>query len=366
MAVFRSFWHRGSLSPYEWMCLKSFVEHGHTFMLYSYEQIDVPYGVVLLDASAIFEETDVFLYTEGASAGSPSAFSNLFRYELLRRYGDWWCDTDVICLSDRMPEQDLVFAYQDSEYINGAVLKIVQGHSFAQQLQSEAKTLGKNARWGQAGPFLITRLVRLNKLEQFVVATELLYPVHWSGALDFLLPDRAGEVSARVKGSIFVHLWNEIFRRATIIKEVAPPSDSFLHEQFRHYGVTFSSGIRYSAYQIQRIVNTTRDLAFAISQRDQLQDELQRRNSEMSLLQDELQSRNSEVTLLQSELQRRDDDAERLRTHLHLLTVAEANFERTLAEMMRSTSWRLTAPLRALGRVVKRQPDSYLASSSGS
>ena len=316
-------------------------------MLYSYEQIDVPSGVVLLDASAIFAKTDVFLYTEGASAGSPSAFSNLFRYELLRRYGDWWCDTDVICLSDRMPEQTLVFAYQDCEYINGAVLKIVQGHNFAQQLQSEAKMLGKNVRWGQAGPHLITRLVRLNKLEQFAVPTELVYPIHWRGALDFLLPDRTGEVLERVKGSIFVHLWNEILRRASIIKEVAPPADSFLHEQFRRYGVTFSSGIRYSAYQIQRIVDTTRDLDFAISQRDQLQDELQRRNSEVTLLQDELQRRNSEVTLLQDELQSREEKAERLRSEKDTIS-AEAETLRTTVGSVQSEAERLRAMIGAV------------------
>jgi hypothetical protein len=284
VAVFRSFWYGGSLSPYEWMCLKSFVEHGHSFLLYSYEEIDVPFGVRLLDASEIFEEDEVFLYTEGTSAGSPSAFSNHFRYELLRRYGGWWCDTDVICLSDRMPEQDLVFAYEDRDRINGAVLKIAQGHNIAQQLQSEAKILGKNIRWGQAGPLLITRLVRLNKLERFAVPTELVYPVHYSRALDFLVPDRAVEVSAKVKGSIFVHLWNEVFRRAPIIKEVAPPADSFLHEQFCRYGVTFPSGIRYTAYQIQRIVDTNADLETVTSQIAQSKARLESLETELNTM----------------------------------------------------------------------------------
>jgi hypothetical protein len=313
------------LSPYECMCLKSFVEHGHSVLLYTYEKIDVPVGVTLLDASEIFEKREVFLYTDRASAGSPSAFSNLFRYELLHRYGEWWCDTDVICASDKMPDQDLVFAFEDPDRINGAVLKIVQGHELAQQLQLEAKMLGKNIRWGQAGPVLITRLVSLNKLERFAVATELIYPIHWSRALDFLLPDRADEVSAKVRGSILVHLWNESFRTAPIIKDVAPPVDSFLHEQFRRYGVTFPSGIKYTSNQIQRIVDARRELKLALSETNQLREELKRRDAEI----------------------------ERLQTQLHLLKVAEEHFARTLDQIVRSTSWRLTAPLRALTRTVK-------------
>jgi hypothetical protein len=265
MAVIRSFWYKGPLSPYENLCLSSFVSHGHQFILYSYEQIEVPAGVQVVDASTLFAETEVYFYTEGASAGSPSAFSNLFRYELLRRYGDWWSDTDVICLRENLPEQDLVFAYEDDVRINGAILKIPAAHPLVSQLVAETRALGTQVRWGQPGPYLITRLVKLNQLEKYLVPTKLLYPIHWSRALDLVDPKKGSQVAAQVHDSVFVHLWNEIFRRAPILKEVAPPEGSFLHHQLCRYDIKVRSGLTYSAYDISRVIENVMERQRALS-----------------------------------------------------------------------------------------------------
>jgi hypothetical protein len=41
-----------------------------------------------------------------------------------------------------------------------------------------------------------------------------------------------------------------------------------------------------------------------------------------------------------------------LQEHADLLKTAEDNFKASIAEIMKSRSWRLTAPLRALARAV--------------
>ena len=65
-------------------CLKSFVDHGHDFDLYTYDlTIAVPAGVRVRDASDLIYQNEVFVYQDGYGKGSPSAFSNLFRYKLL-------------------------------------------------------------------------------------------------------------------------------------------------------------------------------------------------------------------------------------------------------------------------------------------
>jgi hypothetical protein len=268
MALIRSFWYKGPLSPYEKLCLSSFVAHGHRFILHCYDRIDVPPGVELVDAATIFPESEVYFYTDGASAGSPSAFSNLFRYELLRRHGEWWSDTDVICLREDLPAADLAFAYEDDVRINGAVLKMPANHSLARQLVAEARALGTKVRWGQPGPYLITRLVKLNQLENFLLPTRLIYPIHWSRALDLVDPKLGDEISEKVTDSIFVHLWNEIFRRAPILKEVAPPRGSFLHRLFCQYGVEVRSGLIYSDYEIGRILDSVTERRQAEVKRD--------------------------------------------------------------------------------------------------
>jgi hypothetical protein len=256
MALFRSFWHKGALTPYEQLCLKSFIDNGHQFTLYSYDKIDVPRGVRLEDARTILPEEEVFFYRSGDGAGSVSAFSNLFRYSLLDAYGEWWSDTDVLCLSEEVPSGEICFAHEDALRINGALIKAPAQHPFVQTLQSEARALGKDVSWGQCGPELVTRVVRQLSLEKFLVPTNLLYPVHYTRALDVLVPSRKDEIAAAIAGSAFHHLWNEMFRRAPILKHVAPPPDSYLSDKFLEHGIEFMSGLQYSDYQIQRIAES--------------------------------------------------------------------------------------------------------------
>ena len=103
--TFQSFWHGDALSPYELFCLKSFIDCGYAVDLYTYDvNLVVPAGVRVCDAAELISRKEVFVYqAEGFGKGSPSAFSNHFRYRLLAEKGGWWIDTDVVCLSDRIP-----------------------------------------------------------------------------------------------------------------------------------------------------------------------------------------------------------------------------------------------------------------------
>jgi Alpha 1,4-glycosyltransferase conserved region len=264
MAQFRSFWYRGSLSPYEHLCLKSFIAKGHDFTLYSYDEIEVPKGVKLENASSIFSEKDVFFHKLGPEAGSVSPFSNWFRYKLLSDFGEWWTDTDVLCLSEEVPRGEICFAYQDGLHINGAILKIPTGHSFSKTLLREAYALGKSPDWGQCGPILVTRVVKELSLDRFAVPTSRFYPIHFSHALDVLLPNLRDEVKLAVRGSCFLHLWNEILRRAPVLKHVKPPHGSYLWEKFSEHDIEFTGAAQYSEFQMQRVVES-----FGLRERDQ-------------------------------------------------------------------------------------------------
>lgn len=255
MALFRSFWHGKPLSPYQELCLTSFVDHGHEFILYSYDHVDVPAGVALRDAAEFFPRDRVFYYSNGPGAGSVSAFSNLFRYRLLHDNGGWWTDADVICLSRNVPDDDIVFAWQDRSraLIGSAILKLPRGHQLAAELYKAAQEMGADVEWGQAGPDLVTRLVKRHALEHQAMDPSLIYPLAPTKAIQSLMPAHRDAIREKTSGAVFLHLWNEMLRRSLVFDAVAPPHGSFLGDLFEKHGVKFADNLVYSADQVRRL-----------------------------------------------------------------------------------------------------------------
>ena len=319
MAYFFSFWYRGSLTAIERLCLKSFIDHGHDFTLYSYSDVDVPSGVLLRDASSVIPEDQVFFYKNGPGAGSVSAFSNLFRYKVLSELGGWWADTDVICLSQNVPSEAVCFAYEDSKTINGALLKIPARHVLAKSLLKEALLMGNDFTWGQCGPALITRVVDTLDMHQFAVPAHLLYPVHYENALDLLLPDRTDDIRASTKGSVFVHLWNEVFRRSGVLKDAVPPIGSYLWHKFKEHQVEFLTPAQYSEDSIKRLIALRKtDSEYCVLEEinTSLTNQLGKKNGRLRKLKETLNERQREIGRLSHENSRLRTEIVRLKNTL--------------------------------------------------
>ena len=93
--IIQSLWIGGTLSKMEQLSAKSFIDHGHTYHLYTYgETNNIPEGVIVKDGNEILPENEIFRYKNG----SVSAFSNYFRFMLLYKKGGYWADTDLICV----------------------------------------------------------------------------------------------------------------------------------------------------------------------------------------------------------------------------------------------------------------------------
>src|SRR5258705_11250485 len=92
-------WIGSRLSALEQLSIRSFLANGHAVHLYAYGEVaGVPAGTTTRDAREILPEAEVFTYSTGFGKGSPSAFSNYFRYKLLHERGGMWCDIDIVCL----------------------------------------------------------------------------------------------------------------------------------------------------------------------------------------------------------------------------------------------------------------------------
>ena len=225
------------------LCLKSFIDHGHKVHLYTFEdRLDVPDGVLICDASTLIGRNRFFTYKGDEGRGSPAGFANLFRYLLLAEKGGWWIDTDVVCLSSRIPTVNQFFAYQDDELVNCGVLFFEAKHIAMIRCHARADELGSSAQWGDTGPRLLTKVLGgLGCIDRAQPASAC-YPVHYSKALALLRPSEAAAVSECIKTSLFLHLWNEQLRRNGIRKQCLPPRGSVLHQLIERHQVSGWTG----------------------------------------------------------------------------------------------------------------------------
>ncbi len=87
------------LGLFQKLACKSFMAHGHPFVLWTYTRsLEVPAGVEVRDARDVLPESAV--YTVPGPRGGPSLafFSDLFQLILLHRFGGWFSQMDVACL----------------------------------------------------------------------------------------------------------------------------------------------------------------------------------------------------------------------------------------------------------------------------
>jgi hypothetical protein len=238
-------WIGATLGAIERACLLSVVRQGHPVVLYCYQPPDgVPAGVEVRDASEVLAERHVIVHR----TGSPSLFSNRFRYELQRQGGGIWIDTDAYLLAP-LPERDYLFGVQDHELLGTAVLRLPHDAPILDELLQvfDERTvpewlpalerlrarwrLGRSGRtglaqmpWGTAGPHALTSLARRHGLDHWALDREVLFPGGWRDAGWIRDPTVALE-SVITSRTIGVHLFNETIKA---FKDEPAPPGSFL------------------------------------------------------------------------------------------------------------------------------------------
>lgn len=323
--TFQSFWAGGPLSPYEVLCLNSFVNCGHAVDLYTFDMsLAAPVGVQIRDARELFRPDDFFVYEDGFGKGSPAAFSNMFRYKLLAQKGGWWVDTDVICLARDIPAFKEFFAREDAGLINSAVLFFEAGHPLMARCFEEATRLGRAVRWGDTGPRLFTRVLKEQARDGDALDSSVCYPVHYSDALDVLLPSRFESIRQRTASSLFVHLWNAMLHHQGIQKTILPPGGSVLRHWAEQNSVHGWRG-EYDAGMLEILSSLHAKVGDHSAERLRFGAELQASFSERARLQDDLKRSLNENERLHAEKK----------------------------EILSSRSWRLTGPIRAISRSLR-------------
>jgi hypothetical protein len=149
---------------------------------------------------------------------------------LLVEKGGWWIDTDVVCLSDRVPLVEEFFAYEEPDVINGATMYFTPHHPVMIQCLDQARKLGRSINWGDIGPYLLTRVLEERGLIVRAYPASICYPIHYSQAVDVLRPSKTAVLAGQIEGALFLHLWNAILVHHGIPKSWLPPEGSLLRQ----------------------------------------------------------------------------------------------------------------------------------------
>ena len=224
--IVQCLWIGRSLSPLEQLSIRSFLANGHEVHLYLYEQIDgVPSGTYVRNAERVLPRSAQFLYREYPSY---AGFSNFFRYRLLLQNGGWWVDLDTICLRPFDFASEYVFSSEDvpggGTKANVGATKVLAGCELMADLWRQCESFDvSKLGWGECGPKLMAEAIGRHDLDRFVQAPAAFCPIPWWEWRNVLDPDEACDLP---EDTYAIHLWNEMWRRASVDKfaEVAAGS----------------------------------------------------------------------------------------------------------------------------------------------
>jgi hypothetical protein len=239
---FASFWH-GKLNPFAYACLSSFPQVGLSLRVFTYDpRLELPPGVRHADARTICP--DESLTRRFIANGKPSLahFADMFRYRMMRQTGCCWIDTDMLCLSKPVFENDgFVFCRQadavGTSLVNNAVLRLPPTSPALTELIAEADAaIDVDQRWGAIGPFLLTPVLAKYNLIQYALDSHVCYPIEPEQFWKLFLPAYREWAEVTVRGANFVHLWSEAIVWSGYDFWACPPPGSYLHEAFEGIG----------------------------------------------------------------------------------------------------------------------------------
>ena len=236
--VIQSLWIGGSLSKMEQLSIKSFLDYGFEYHLYTYGEVKfVPKGAIIKDGNEILPESEIFTY----SNGSYSAFSNYFRFAMLHKKGGFWADTDLVCIK-KFDLTDKPFVFVSETYkrctqtrFSSFLIKIPQGSEVALEainIQKEHKELilsGK-MKWG-SGPLTVNAIIENFNLQKYVLNWKCISSCSYEDFESIVNPNfkpnrienNDDNYFCRSTKKLFnetfaIHLWNERWRVGNINK----------------------------------------------------------------------------------------------------------------------------------------------------
>jgi hypothetical protein len=217
-----NFFWIGQLSESEIKCIESFVQKRFHAKIWSYNNLKVD-GAESCDASLVLPETDITKYRQrtpdAKSTETLTAFSDVFRYHVINKFGGWWFDADCYCLKSAedfyelrkgkslvVCLESLGYPYIGSAafYIDNKICKL-----FINELEKTSINYNYNfPAWGIIGPQLITKVVHDNKLYNDVLIHNKFYSIEYEKCDLFTKFNLNKLAKSYIKESYLTHIWH--------------------------------------------------------------------------------------------------------------------------------------------------------------
>ena len=222
--------------------------------MFSYNlKLIVPKWLTLRDAEDILPQDEMLK----PQVGRLTIDANRFRWALLNKFGGWWIDPDVMLLKPDMPSGDVFFGNLDAfGLVPTGVLKFPVGHKLAGEALARSRAAdGTKPETDRAGSEMLTALVSEHALDMANDSEKSLGPISWFNLLDLFDPAKAIGMAERLGNERFLHLQNDVWRRAGIHPWLAPPEGAFLDTLFARYDIGIRFPARMHFHQLNRWVS---------------------------------------------------------------------------------------------------------------
>lgn len=236
--IVQSLWFGNPLTTLEILCIKSFIQCGHSFHLYTYQELEnIPKGTIIKDANNILHFEDLQFLKE-----DKLPFSDIFRYKMLYEKGGYWVDLDMICLKKLDFKEPYIFSsertIQKGQYRNRkgtstsniGILKAPKNSDFYLELYNACiNKINKRKKAKKPIEFMVLMrdYLKKYKFEEYVKRPFDFCPLDWWNIKEAFYPPCCPDkydvpgfpVELILKESYTVHMWRSIMRKRKIDTE---------------------------------------------------------------------------------------------------------------------------------------------------
>jgi hypothetical protein len=178
----------------------------------------VPEGVQKAFAGDIMNESEMFLVQD-----TYAAFSDLFRYRMIKKTGLTWVDADTVCLSPDWDSLGDTYACLENETVVGGVLSLPKDSEALDYLIRKSTQFDKTKiKWTDVGPALVDKAFRSFGLMEHVYPMDIFCGIHWSKWEKLWNPKYIKEIKKLEQTGKSISIYNSMVTRSGIDKNNFP------------------------------------------------------------------------------------------------------------------------------------------------